>query len=69
MFLLGQTAPDYSFLSAKCGISNLQMLKESITEVLVTIDLKQKSKDFEHLLFTKSNSSRILSFPEFLIQL
>ncbi|HAQ18693.1 MAG TPA: hypothetical protein DCR40_05580 [Prolixibacteraceae bacterium] len=69
MFLLGQTSPNYSFLSAKCGINNLQVLKESIKEVLATIDLKQKSKDFEHLLFTKSNSIRILSFPEFITQL
>lgn len=69
MFLLGQTSPNYSFLSAKCGINNLQALKESIKKVLSTIDLKQKSKDFEHLLFTKSNSIRILSFPEFISQL
>lgn len=69
IFLLGQSAPDYAFLSAKCGISNLQMLKESIARVLSTIDLKQKSKDFEHLLFNKSNSIRILSFPEFITQL
>ena len=69
MFLLGQTTPNYSFLDTRCGINNLQMLKESITQVLSTIDLKQKSKDFEHLLFTKSNSGRILSFPEFVDQL
>lgn len=69
MFLLGQTSPNYSFLSAKCGINNLQALKESIKKVLSTIDLKQKSKDFEHLLFIKSNSIRILSFPEFISQL
>lgn len=36
---------------------------------LFYFDLKQKSKDFEHLLFTKSNSIRILSFPEFFSQL
>ena len=69
MFLLSQTSPDYSFLMSKCGIGNLQMLKQSIAEVLTTIDLKQKSKDFEHLLFTKNNSSRILSFAEFALQL
>lgn len=69
MFLLSQTSPDYSFLMSKCGIGNLQMLKQSIAEVLTTIDLRQKSKDFEHLLFTKSNSSRILSFADFVLQL
>lgn len=69
MFLLGQTTPDFTFLSAKCGVNNLQMLKDSFIKVLSTIDLKHKSKDFEHLLFNKNNSGRILSFPEFVNQL
>jgi predicted nucleotidyltransferase component of viral defense system len=69
MFLLGQTAPDYQFLTTKCGITNLKMLKDSIATMITTIDLKQKAKDFEHLLFTKGNSNRILSFPEFVNQL
>jgi len=64
----GQTKPDYAFLSEKCGISSLQMLKESIAQILSIIDLKQKSKDFERLLFTRINSSRILSFGEFMTQ-
>ena len=66
MFLLGQTAPDYSFLSFKWGIHDLPELKTAIAKVLAKIDLKHKSKDFEHLLFSKGNSQRILSFGEFI---
>ena len=29
MFLMGQITPDYSFLSKKCGINNLEELKEA----------------------------------------
>ena len=34
-------------------------------ELLKTVDLKKKQKDFEHLLFNKSNSGKILRFGEF----
>ena len=38
IFLLSQAKPDYNFLSQRCG---------------KTVDLKEKQKDFEHLLFNK----------------
>jgi predicted nucleotidyltransferase component of viral defense system len=69
MFLLGQTAPDYVFLSAKNGIHNLPELKSAIGKLLPKVDLKHKSRDFEHLLFTKDNSRRISSFREFIRQM
>lgn len=69
MFLLGQSSPAYSFLSLKCGIQNLSELKTAITELLPKVDLKHKSKDFEHLLFSKGNSQRILAFGEFIKQI
>lgn len=69
MFLLGQTAPDYSFLNKRCGISNPRELKQALKKTLQTVDLKSKMKDFEHLLFSKSNSSLILHFGEFIEQL
>lgn len=65
IFLMGQTRPDYSFLSEKCGISNLEELKQRMTKMLQTVDLNKKMKDFEHLLFNKNNSKRILSVGEF----
>jgi len=66
MFLLGQTNPSYTFLSSECGIQNLPELKTAIEELLLKVDLKHKSKDFEHLLFTKGNSQRIMAFGEFI---
>ena len=66
MFLLSQTQPDYTFLEQKCGIKDLDQLKEETSRVLEKIDLNQKKRDFEHLLFDKKNSDRILRFREFL---
>ena len=66
IFLMGQTRPDYSFLSARCGISSLEELKLATEKILKTVDLKKKMKDFEHLLFNKNNSKRILNVGEFI---
>lgn len=65
MFLLSQAKPDYDFLSRRCGIHNLQEFKQATIQLLKTVDLKKKQKDFEHLLFNKVNSERILRFGEF----
>ena len=65
MFLLSQSKPDYDFLSKRCGVHNLSEFKQVTTELLKTVDLKKKQKDFEHLLFNKANSERILRFGEF----
>lgn len=66
MFLLSQTEPDYSFLVARCGIRNKDELKSAVEESLKTVDLRQKRRDFEHLLFHRDNSRRILHFAEFI---
>lgn len=66
MFLLAQTKPDYDFLSKRCNVHNLQEFKQATIELLKTIDLKNKQKDFEHLLFNKANSEKILRFREFI---
>lgn len=65
MFLLGQTLPDYNFLAKRRGIESLEELKSAIYEVLECTDLNVKMKDFEHLLFNRNNSRRILRFKEF----
>ena len=64
MFLLGMVKPDYYFLAAKLGIHNLEELKPATVEILKTVDLNKKMKDFEHLLFNKTNSERILAVGE-----
>ena len=66
MFLLAQTQPDYSFLAEKLNIRNLGDLKTSVSKTLKTVDLNMKKRDFEHLLFNKRNSERILSVGEFI---
>jgi len=69
MFLLGQTLPDFSFLAERCGISNLQELKRVVENMLRSVDLNKKMKDFEHLLFNRNNSKRILRVGDFIQEL
>lgn len=69
MFLLGQTKPDYSFLADKLGIHNLDQLKTETDKILSGVNLKLKKRDFEHLLFNKRNSERILYVNNFFQEL
>jgi predicted nucleotidyltransferase component of viral defense system len=66
MYLLAQTSPNYDYLSQKQNIHNWAELKTSLLQVCENVDLNQKSKDFEHLLFPNSHSNRILHFPDFI---
>ncbi len=65
IFLLGQTQPDYSFLSKKIEINNLNELKLALINVSHQVNLSHKTKDFEHLLFDKHIAQKILLFEEF----
>jgi len=69
MFLLSQTMPDFNFLSQRMGISDLGELKKEAARVIAGVDLKSKMRDFEHLLFNKSNGARILHAAEFFNEL
>ena len=44
-------------------------LKIKLEETINKVDLHNKSKDFEHLLFNKENKNRILHFKEFVEKL
>jgi len=66
LFLLAQTKPDYEFLALRCGVNNLTALQTAVETLLSTTDLHQKRRDFEHLLFNRSNSARILHFSDFM---
>ncbi len=59
-FLLGLTQPDYSFLTARLGIRDAPELNRAIAETLKSVDLTKKVRDFEHLLFNRANSRKIL---------
>lgn len=69
MFLLSRTKPDYEFLKQRCGIGSENELKAHIRELLKTVDLKTKARDFEHLLFNSGNAAKILRFGVFVISL
>lgn len=65
MVLLSQTKPDYSFLGRRHGIYGPADLKNAFEEKLKEVELGRKQKDFEHLLFNRDNSRRILHFEQF----
>lgn len=65
IFLLSQTKPDYNFLLERINIDNVSKFKMEVQKMLNTVDLTVKMKDFEHLLFNKENSKRILHIKEF----
>lgn len=69
MFLLGLSNPDYDFLSKKMNVNNLSELKQAVNKMLDSVDLKMKMRDFEHLLFNRIHSNRILHFAEFIREL
>ena len=66
MFLLARTKPDFDFLAARCGITNGAELVKAVEQLLSSIDLAHKQRDFEHLIFRRENGRRILEFAEFL---
>lgn len=66
IFLLSQAKPDFDFLYKRCGITNIEEFKAATNLLLETVDLNIKQKDFEHLLFNKDNSGKVLRFSEFL---
>lgn len=65
MFLLAQTKPDYAFLAEKENIHDSGELKKALIQLSKTVNIQQKQKDFEHLLFNPDNSKRILQFGAF----
>jgi predicted nucleotidyltransferase component of viral defense system len=66
MFLLAQGQPDYDFLTARSGVRDLPELKRAVEVCLNAVDLRHKQRDFEHLLFHRENSKRILHVGEFI---
>lgn len=66
IFLLQKTEPDYEFLKQSAGIANKESLKSKFMELAGEVNLKHKSRDFEHLLFNADNNKRILLFQEYI---
>ncbi len=66
MFLLSQASPDYDYLREKLGIENLDQLKQRVRELTERVNMQNKVRDFEHLIFQKSNAGRILLINDFI---
>jgi len=66
IFLWQQVQPDYGFLRQRCGIGSHEELKAALAAKLAETNLAEKQKDFEHLLFTRRQSAKILYFGELL---
>lgn len=66
MFLMGRYNPNFDYLSAILGIRNGSELKAVMETYLPGINLAEKRKDFEHLLFSRQDSSKILHFSSFI---
>jgi hypothetical protein len=69
MFLLAQTRPDYAFLAARNGIHDWPELRAAIAASLQSVDLDQRRRDVEHLLFHAESGRRILRFADFIAAL
>ena len=66
MFLLALTQPNYDYLTQKQNVHDFTELKAKLFKTIENTDLQHKSKEFEHLLFNKKNTDKILRFREFL---
>lgn len=62
LFLLSKTKPNMEFLQKRVGINTIDQLRLAVDDKLKEIDLNQKKRDFQHLLFNESKADRILSF-------
>ena len=65
MFLLGQTRPNYEFLTVKHGIHNAEELKDALKVRISMVDLTSKQQDVKHLLFNSQRSNMITNFGSF----
>lgn len=66
IFLLSKTKPNMEFLQKRVGINTIDQLRLAVDDKLKEIDLNQKKRDFQHLLFNESNADRIFSFRSLL---
>ena len=65
MFLLMRTKPDYGYLSFREGIHDAAELKAAFLRKLAEVDINNKKRDVEHLLFTAAASEKIPAFGDF----
>jgi predicted nucleotidyltransferase component of viral defense system len=66
MFLLSRTKPNYEFLAVNHGIHNAEELKHAMISRLDNVDLSEKQRDVQHLLFDPQRSQMITNFASFI---
>lgn len=59
MFLLQQVQPNFEFLKQKRNIASFDTLSKELEELIKSIDLDKKEKDFDQLLFDSRNAQSI----------
>ena len=64
IFLLSKTGINMDFLKKRVGISSLEELQAAVIDRLKDVNLNQKKRDFQHLLFNEHNAERIVHFME-----
>ena len=64
LFLMERVQPDYSFLAFSSNIATPNQLQDALDAAVATIDLREKYRDFEHLLFFSGQSDKVLHFAE-----
>lgn len=68
IFLSGITEPDFGYMESKFGITNNKQLYERILESCAITDFKNKSRDFEKLVFDPAETKKVLLFKEYIRQ-
>jgi len=68
IFLSGLTDPDFGYLDKKFGITNQTQLYKKILKSCESIDFKNKSRDFEKLVFDPAETKKVLLFKEYILQ-
>lgn len=64
-FLLGQTTPDYGYLSQKLGISNAHELREGIQRKIAPLDFDALADDVSPFLIRQGDINRIKLFKTY----
>lgn len=58
-FLLGQTKPDYGFISQKLGISNANELRELVRTYIASLDFNARAEDVSPFLIRQEDIYRV----------
>lgn len=64
-FLLGQTKPDYGYLSQKLNVSNAKELRELVQQRIELLDFEALAEDVSPFLIRKGDMKRVLLFKTY----